>query len=185
MSGGDELAALESSLVAAAVALGQALEGAGMRLACAESCTGGLIARAMTETGGSSRWFDRGFVTYTDDSKRQMLGVRSDTLAAHGAVSEAVAREMAAGALAASAARMTVAVTGIAGPSGAVPGKPVGTVCFGWALQPAGGGEPLVVSQTLRVDGDRARVRLRSGQHALVRGLELLRRELQDRPPAA
>lgn len=157
-----------AQLVADAQALGAALAGRGWMVATAESCTGGMIACALTETAGSSAWFDRGFVTYSDAAKRQLLGVAADTLAAHGAVSEPVAREMAAGALARSGARLALAVTGIAGPGGAVPGKPVGTVCFGWA---AVGVEPF--AQTMHFDGDRSQVRLSSARHAIAgaRGL--------------
>ena len=105
----------------------------GMKLATAESCTGGLIAGAITDVAGSSAWFDRGFVTYSNEAKIEMLGVRSETLLSNGAVSEPVAREMAAGALARSAADLAVAVTGIAGPAGGSAEKPVGMVCFAWA----------------------------------------------------
>ncbi len=184
MTSGDS-PSLEARVLAAAVALGQALERVGLRIAAAESCTGGLISRALTEVGGSSRWFDRGFVTYTDESKQQLVGVQAATLESRGAVSEAVAREMAAGALSRSAAQLALAVTGIAGPSGAVAGKPVGTVCFAWALDVRGGGDPLLVSETVRFDGDRVGIRLQSGLYALQRGLELLRGELQQRPPVA
>ncbi len=158
-------------VVAAAVALGRALEARGWMIASAESCTGGAIARALTEIGGSSRWFERGFITYTDQSKIDMLGVASDTLVACGAVSPEVAREMAEGALARSRARCALSVTGIAGPGGAVPGKPVGTVCFGWAALHA---EP--VTETLRFPGDRAAVRQAAALHALRRAHEMLDR---------
>jgi nicotinamide-nucleotide amidase len=101
-----------------AVALGRAMEARGWMVATAESCTGGLIAGAITDVAGSSGWFDRGFVTYSNEAKTGMLGVRPETLAAHGAVSEATAREMAAGALERSRADVAVAVTGVAGPAG-------------------------------------------------------------------
>ncbi|MCM0608273.1 MAG: CinA family protein [Ideonella sp. WA131b] len=104
----------------------------GERLATAESCTGGLIAAACTARAGSSDWFERGFVTYSNEAKTELLGVDAALLAAHGAVSEEVARAMVAGALARSRATLAVAVTGIAGPGGAVPGKPVGTVWLAW-----------------------------------------------------
>nr|VFJ43809.1 MAG: nicotinamide-nucleotide amidase [Candidatus Kentron sp. DK] len=113
---------------------GQCLADRGLVLATAESCTGGGIASAVTDVPGSSGWFDRGFVTYSNLAKEEMLGVRGSTLARHGAVSEAVAREMATGALARSSAHVAVAVTGIAGPGGGTPGKPAGTVCFAWAI---------------------------------------------------
>jgi len=108
-----------------AIALGRALAERGFRAATAESCTGGLVAAAITDIPGSSAWFDRGFVTYTDDAKRTDLGVPAELLATHGAVSEPVARAMADGALARSAADVAVSITGIAGPGGATPGKPV------------------------------------------------------------
>ncbi|MGS4943857.1 CinA family protein [Meridianimarinicoccus sp. RP-17] len=109
----------------------------GVMVATAESCTGGLIAGAITDVAGSSAIFDRGFVTYTNAAKEQMLGVQAATLAKHGAVSEAVAREMAEGALARSNASLAVAVTGIAGPGGGTAAKPEGRVCFGLARQGA------------------------------------------------
>ncbi|WP_420712389.1 nicotinamide-nucleotide amidase [Niveibacterium sp. 24ML] len=113
--------------------LGDWLAGRELKLATAESCTGGWLAEVITATSGSSSWFDRGWVTYSNESKQEMLGVRADTLAAHGAVSEAVVREMAEGALARSAASRAIAVSGIAGPSGGTPEKPVGTVWIAWA----------------------------------------------------
>ena len=145
---------MNDASLALATALGQALLGSGLSVATAESCTGGLIAGAITDVAGSSGWFDRGFVTYSNDAKIGMLGVRAETLAAHGAVSEATAAEMAAGALAHSRADLAVAVTGIAGPDGGTPGKPVGTVCFAWARK---GGA--VATATRRFPGDRAAVR--------------------------
>ena len=105
----------------------------GWWLSCAESCTGGGIAAALTDVAGSSAWFDRGFVTYSNQAKKEMLGVSADTLAAFGAVSRETALEMATGALARSAAQLSVAVTGIAGPGGGSPDKPVGTVWLAWA----------------------------------------------------
>ena len=137
-----------------ATRLGRALEARGWTLVTAESCTGGLIAGAITGIAGSSAWFDRGFVTYSNAAKVAMLGVRPETLAASGAVSEATAREMATGALATSAADLAVAVTGIAGPSGGTPDKPVGLVCFAWARR---GG--IVDVSTTHLAGDRAAVR--------------------------
>ena len=114
--------------------VGQALHRRGWMLATAESCTGGWIAKSMTDVPGSSAWFDRGFVTYTNEAKREMLGVSAESLNAYGAVSEQVARQMTAGALRASRADVVVAVTGVAGPSGGSPTKPVGTVWFAWGL---------------------------------------------------
>lgn len=117
-----------------AAKVGAALKTHGMTLATAESCTGGGIAQAVTSVAGSSAWFERGFVTYSNLSKQQMLGVQEATLIAYGAVSEAVVREMAEGALANSAALCSLAVSGIAGPDGGTSDKPVGTVWFAWAL---------------------------------------------------
>ena len=145
-----------------ALRLGAALRARQWTVAAAESCTGGLIAAAITDIAGSSDWFDRGFVTYSNEAKRQMLGVRAETLAAHGAVSEATAREMAMGALARSGASIAVAVTGIAGPAGGTPDKPVGLVFFAWAKR---GGA--VEARSERFPGDRAAVRAATVLRAL------------------
>ena len=120
------------TLQALAAEVGAKLTAAGLMLATAESCTGGWIAKAMTDTAGSSGWFERGFVTYSNEAKAAMLGVRQSTLAAHGAVSEAVVREMVAGAASEGRARVAVAVSGIAGPGGGSEEKPVGTVWIAW-----------------------------------------------------
>lgn len=133
-----------------------------MMLATAESCTGGGIAQAVTDIYGSSAWFERGFVTYSNEAKVEMLGVRSSTLETYGAVSEATVREMAAGALARSHADISLAVTGIAGPTGGTPEKPVGTVWFAWALRD---GE--VLAQLHLLAGDRAVIRAKSVEIAL------------------
>jgi nicotinamide-nucleotide amidase len=177
----------EAAVLDAGAALGLRLRALGLRVVTAESCTGGLVARALTETAGSSAWFERGFVTYSNEAKAESLGVDEATLRAHGAVSEPVARSMALGALARSRAELAIAVTGIAGPSGAVPGKPVGTVCFGWALHGPGlvGDRPLVSIATRRLTGDRAAVRRAAALHALLQALDWLTAELVDRPPAA
>lgn len=184
MSGG---AVTEDEVIAEGAALGARLLEAGLAVATAESCTGGLVARALTETAGSSAWFERGFVTYSNEAKRESLGVSEATLRAHGAVSEPVAREMALGALARSRAGLAIAITGIAGPTGAVPGKPVGTVCFGWALRPPGLADaaPLVRLQTHRLPGDRGAVRRGAARLALEVARAWLQAELADRPPAA
>src|SRR5690349_15948857 len=116
------------TLAALATDLGRRLKAAGLMAAVAESCTGGWIAKALTDVAGSSQWFERGFVTYSDEAKQAMLGVRAATLAQHGAVSEAVVREMAEGAASWSRAQVTSAVIGIAGPDGGTPEKPVGLV---------------------------------------------------------
>ena len=153
----------DAALEALAADVGHWLRGQGWMLATAESCTGGWISTAVTAIAGSSEWFDRGFVTYSNEAKREMLGVRPETLAVHGAVSEQTVREMSTGALAASRADVAVAVSGIAGPGGATPGKPVGTVCFAWAFR-----NGAVFSETLRLDGDRHAVRLQTVEHALT-----------------
>ncbi|MDA8094973.1 MAG: CinA family protein [Betaproteobacteria bacterium] len=142
--------------------VGQALKTRHLTLATAESCTGGWVGEAVTAVPGSSQWFDRGFITYTNVSKQEMLGVCAQTLAAHGAVSEQTVREMVAGALAGSHAQVALAVSGIAGPGGAVPGKPVGTVCFAW-----GGTSGSVVAETRHYAGTRGQVRAQSVQRAL------------------
>jgi nicotinamide-nucleotide amidase len=151
---------------------GRALEARHFMVATAESCTGGWVAEAITAVPGSSGWFERGFVTYTYISKREMLGVKAETLSAHGAVSEACVREMVRGALAASHAQVALAVSGTAGPSGGTPDKPVGTVCFAWQAE---GGTPSSV--TLRFAGDREAVRRQSVAYALEGLIALLERE--------
>jgi nicotinamide-nucleotide amidase len=148
--------------------LASQLQAKGWLLASAESCTGGLIAAACTDLAGSSLWFERGFVTYSNQAKTDMLGVDTALIAAQGAVSEAVARAMAQGALLHSRAQVALAVTGIAGPSGGSPAKPVGTVCFSYALP----GQ--LVSEQLHFTGDRHSVRAASVEHALQRLLALL-----------
>ena len=153
-----------------AVLLGRALEARGWQAATAESCTGGLVAGAITDVAGSSGWFDRGFVTYSNHAKESMLGVSRALLAAHGAVSEETARAMADGALARSRADVAVAITGIAGPGGATPGKPVGMVCFAFARRGAA-----THSFTRQLAGDRADVRAASVDIALEGLLRLAR----------
>ncbi len=146
--------------------LADALRQRGWRLASAESCTGGLIAAACTALAGSSDWFERGFVTYTNEAKAQMLGVDAALFGRVGAVSEEVARAMVHGALAHSPAQLAVAVTGIAGPSGAVPGRPVGTVWLAWGT-PSG-----VFAERLQLSGDRDAVRGATVVAALQRLLQ-------------
>lgn len=138
-------------------------------LATAESCTGGLIAAACTEQSGSSDWFERGFVTYSNAAKTELLGVDAQLIATQGAVSEAVARAMAQGALRHSHAQVAVAVTGVAGPGGGSTEKPVGTVWLAWAL-PSG-----TRAELQHFGGDRAAVRAATVQHALARLLTLLK----------
>jgi nicotinamide-nucleotide amidase len=134
-----------------------ALAAKSARIAVAESCTGGWIAKSLTDLPGSSAWFGYGFVTYSDVAKQEVLGVSAETLAGQGAVSEDVAEQMATGARLVSAAEIAVAVTGIAGPDGGSPDKPVGTVCFAWA----GPGVQLI-SNSRRFQGDRESIRRQS-----------------------
>ena len=141
--------------------LAAALLDRGWMLATAESCTGGMIAAACTELAGSSDWFERGFVTYSDEAKSELLDVDAALIATHGAVSEVVARAMAFGAVRHSRARVSVAVTGIAGPSGGSKDKPVGTVWFGFMI------DGRLTSEMKRFDGDRAGVRTATVAHAL------------------
>lgn len=143
------------------------LAAAGRTVATAESCTGGWIAKALTDVAGSSAAFGFGVVSYSNDAKQALLGVSADTLAAHGAVSEAVVAEMARGALELSGADTAVAVSGIAGPEGGTPGKPVGTVWFAWAIR--NGSQVAVATDRQRFDGDRDAVRRLSVLHALER----------------
>ena len=159
--------------------LASALLQRGWLLSTAESCTGGLIAAACTEVAGSSQWFERGFVSYSNDAKQDMLGVPAALLTQHGAVSEPVAQAMVLGALNHSQAQVALAVTGIAGPTGGSPSKPVGTVCFAWGL-PTDGGPTVgaetawVKVQTCHFEGDRAAVRKATLHHALSQLLALL-----------
>ena len=140
---------------------GRALKRKGQTLVTAESCTGGWVAQAVTSVAGSSDWFERGYVTYSNAAKREALGVSKATLARHGAVSEQAAREMARGALRRGRGSIALSVTGVAGPGGGTPGKPVGMVCFGWAQ-----GRRLR-SETRRFRGGRSSVRRQSVIHAL------------------
>ncbi len=141
--------------------LGERASAAGMMLAVAESCTGGWLAKVITDIPGSSAWFDRGFVTYTNEAKQDMLGVSTEVLATHGAVSEATVEQMAQGALQYSRAELTVAISGIAGPGGGSVEKPVGTVCFAWATP------DLTDTETQCFVGDREAVRRHAVVHAL------------------
>ena len=150
-------------------AVAEALRVNGWMLATAESCTGGWIAKLCTDLAGSSVWFERGFVTYSNEAKQDMLGVQAATLAQYGAVSEAVTAEMAAGVLQHSRAQVAVSVSGIAGPGGGTATKPVGTVCFGWAVQ---GGEVRTATRTFQ--GDREAVRYQAVQYALNGVLQAL-----------
>lgn len=152
--------------------LGQALQVKGWQLALAESCTGGMIAQSVTAIAGSSAWFDRGFVTYSNAAKTEMLAVPEALITEFGAVSEPVANAMAAGALAHSRAHISGSVTGIAGPGGGSPQKPVGTVCFAWALRHAESPSSIIV-ETRQFDGDRTQVREQAAMHLLTGLLRL------------
>jgi len=152
-----------------ATLVGAKLKAKGLMLATAESCTGGWVAQAVTAIAGSSDWFERGFVTYSDAAKQEMLAVSARTLAAYGAVSEETASEMAAGALAHSRAQVAVAITGIAGPTGGSPEKPLGMVCFAWAVKDG----PLN-SETRQFEGGRESVRRQAVIAALQGMLKLL-----------
>lgn len=141
--------------------LGLALHAQHLTLATAESCTAGGVGYAITLVPGSSAWYDRGFITYSNEAKMQMLGVSSAYLRDFGAVSEPVARAMALGAMS-HGAQVSIAVTGVAGPGGGSDGKPVGTVCFAWAIRRDISNAPWVKTQTQHISGDRAAVRTQS-----------------------
>ena len=150
-------------------ALAARLRALGWTMATAESCTGGLIAAACTDLAGSSDWFERGFVTYSNAAKTELLGVDAALIERHGAVSEAVARAMAAGAAERAGTAAALSVTGIAGPTGGSPSKPVGTVWFGWRLP-----DGRVDSEVRHFSGDRAAVRHAAAEHALAGLLQRL-----------
>lgn len=150
--------------------LAQLLEQRGWMLATAESCTGGMIAAKCTDLAGSSNWFERGFVTYSNASKCELLGVPAELIARDGAVSETVARAMAQGAVGRSGAQVAIAVTGVAGPTGGSPDKPVGTVWFAWAWPGH------LESECLRWPGDRQAVRRQTTAYALAQLMEKLQR---------
>jgi len=153
---------MDIDLVTLADHLGHGLKQAGRSLATAESCTGGWLGAVLTSIPGSSLWYERGFISYSNMAKREMLGVKTEILARNGAVSEPTARAMAEGALAHSHADMTVAITGIAGPGGGTPEKPVGTVCFAWAAR-----KQPTQSRTERFNGDREGIRRQAIKTAL------------------
>jgi nicotinamide-nucleotide amidase len=169
-----------------AARVGQKLRAAERRLVTAESCTGGWAAKALTDVPGSSQWFECGYVTYSNAAKVRDLGVNAQTLERFGAVSEQTVREMAEGALRVSGAHVALAVTGIAGPDGAVPGKPVGTV---WFCAAARAGQAVdIIAEEQRFDGDRASVRDHAVHHALRLILRLdlpVRLESTPRPEPA
>lgn len=152
----------QAQLETLAAELGRALLARGWMLACAESCTGGWAAQACTAIAGSSAWFERGFVTYSNEAKVDLLGVPEAHLVSHGAVSLEVARAMAQGVLRHSRAQAAFAITGIAGPSGGTPEKPLGTVCFAWGVS----GGDIVVKQ-VKFEGDRRAIRAQSVAYVL------------------
>ena len=152
-----------------AVELADRLRARGWMLATAESCTGGWVGQLLTSLPGSSEWFERGFITYANAAKIEMLGVSEEILAAYGAVSEQTAAAMAAGALKHSHAQAALAISGIAGPGGGTPQKPVGLVCYGWALA-----DGTVMSSTCRLGGNREEVRSRAVAAALRGLIELI-----------
>ncbi len=160
----------QAALERLAAELGVALRARGWLLAAAESCTGGWAAQALTAVAGSSAWFDRGFVTYSNAAKMDMLGMAADTLERFGAVSEATVQSMAEGALRRSRAQAAFAISGIAGPTGGSDSKPVGTVCFAWAVV----GEPTEAA-TMWFDGDRQLVRMQAVEYAFRQMLGRLR----------
>lgn len=159
----------DDELRALARELGDRLQARGWMLATAESCTGGWVGQLVTALPGSSAWYERGFITYANDAKVEMLGVPVETLALHGAVSEQTAMAMAAGALKFSHAQAALAISGIAGPGGGTPQKPVGLVCYGWALE-----DGTLLSSTCRLDGDREEIRSRAVAAALRGMIELV-----------
>ena len=152
-----------------ATELGDRLKARGWMLATAESCTGGWVGQLVTAQPGSSGWYERGFITYANDAKIEMLGVPAEMIETHGAVSEETASAMAAGALAHSHAQAALAISGIAGPSGGTPQKPVGLVCYGWALA-----DGTLMSSTCRLGGDRDESRSRAVAAALRGLIDLL-----------
>lgn len=159
----------DAELLELSAQAGQLLKQKGWMLASAESCTGGWVGQLITAIPGSSHWYDRGFITYTNLAKQEMLGVSEATLETHGAVSEETVKEMAQGALERSRAQITVSLSGIAGPGGGTPKKPVGTVCIGWATR-----DGKVLSTTCRLGGDREEIRSRAVAAALRGLIELL-----------
>jgi nicotinamide-nucleotide amidase len=159
----------DEELLGLAAELGEKLRARGWMLATAESCTGGWVGQLVTALPGSSHWYERGFITYANIAKMEMLGVPATTLEIHGAVSEETALAMAAGALEHSHAQATLAISGIAGPGGGTRDKPVGTVCYGWALA-----DGTRLSSTCRLDGDREEIRSRAAAAALRGLIELL-----------
>ena len=163
------LSGMEEELAEVARQLGERLLTKGLCMATAESCTGGWVAKVLTDIAGSSAWFERGFVTYSNAAKQELLGVLPETIAADGAVSEPVVREMVRGAIARSAADLALAVSGIAGPGGGSAEKPVGTVWFAW-----GCANRPVVTRLVHFSGDREQIRRQAVRVALQGASELI-----------
>jgi nicotinamide-nucleotide amidase len=160
---------MDQALYDLAVKVGQALKARGLMLVTAESCTGGWVGEAVTMVSGSSEWYERGFITYTNIAKMEMLDVRAATLEACGAVSEETVKEMVAGALAHSHGQVALAVSGVAGPTGGSPQKPVGMVCFAWRVR---GAAPVATTQ--HFPGDRDAVRRQAVRVALEGAVRLI-----------
>ena len=154
-----------------AIQAGSVLSEKSLMVATAESCTGGLVAAAITDISGSSGWFERGFVTYSNEAKTTMLGVPAKLIRDHGAVSEEVARAMVEGALLNSREQVALSITGVAGPTGGTPEKPVGMVCFGWSNRIT------TRTETQRFPGDRQQIRRQAAEHAMRGLLEMVRNE--------
>jgi len=163
---------LDRSIADAIRRLAEALKERGWLLTTAESCTGGWIAKCCTDPPGSSNWFDRGYVAYSYPAKQEELGVIREDLEAHGAVSEAIAAQMALGARRRSGADLTLAATGIAGPTGGLPNKPVGMVCFAWSMRGA-----ILRSECVTFEGDRESIRKQTVLHAVEGALLTLEQE--------
>lgn len=144
------------------------------KIALAESCTGGLVCATLTNLAGSSEWFERGYITYSNEAKTECLGVPAELIESFGAVSEQVASAMASGAQQASGANVAISITGIAGPAGGSAEKPVGTVCFGWAIQNSST-ESRVISKTMHFDGGRSAIREQAKDYAVAELIALLR----------
>ena len=153
--------------------LAQLLLSRGWKLALAESCTGGLVCATLTELSGSSEWFERGYITYSNQAKTECLGVPEKLIQTYGAVSEPVAKAMAQGAQINAGVELAASITGIAGPTGGTKDKPLGTVCFGWAIRDAAGAN-IVSCETKLFSGDRQSIRQQATEHALAGLLQLL-----------
>jgi nicotinamide-nucleotide amidase len=161
------------NVIQTAEELASLLNSQGWKVALAESCTGGLVSATLTELAGSSNWFERGYITYSNQAKTECLGVPSELIESHGAVSEPVAKAMAEGAQRQAKVKAAISITGIAGPSGGSIEKPVGTVCFGWAIQ--GQGIVTTTCKTQLFTGDRQAVRQQATLFALAELLALLK----------